>query len=103
MVDIHSKETSMYQSDAEIDQNNHDLRVFLTNKIQEIKDKVTANEQVLDLTTFSVPVTSKFKVSKLNDIQAIKSMGTSQKLEENFNNRVLKQNVDYSYKNALLS
>jgi hypothetical protein len=42
--------------------------VFLTNKIQEIKDKVTANEQILDLTTFSVPVTSKFKVSKLNDI-----------------------------------
>ena len=30
-------------------------------------------------------------------------MGTSLRLEENFNNRVLKQNVDFSYKNALLT
>ena len=90
MLEIYSQEANINNNDDEIDRNNLDLRVFLTNKIQEIKDKVSANEQVLDLTTFSMPVSSKFKVSKLNDIQAIKSMGTSQRLEENFNSRVLK-------------
>jgi hypothetical protein len=46
---------------------------------------------------------SKFKVSKLNDIQSIRVAGTSQKLEEQFNNRVTRAGVDFNFRNALLS
>lgn len=64
---------------------------------------MTANEKAIDLSNFSKPIQSKFKVSKLNDIQSIRASGTSQKLEEEFKSRVNKIAVDNQFKNALLS
>ena len=45
---------------------------------------------------------SKYKQSTLSKIQAIKSMG-SEKLEENFKNRLNKTGVDFTFKNALIN
>lgn len=44
-----SQDTSLYASDNEVQQQSEDLRVFLSNKIQEIKDKINRNDEVMDM------------------------------------------------------
>ena len=97
---VQSQDTSMYPSENE----QEDLRDFLSKKIKEIKDKINPDEDVYELARISDGVhKSRYKVNHMNAIQSVRINGAAKGLEDKFNSRVTRTGVDFNFKNALLS